>query len=113
MIFSTAIEENQAIETTIRLSKLIMNAPHTRKAERGVKRFKKAIQNHFRSDEKVVITRELNLYMWSRGPHKMPRKVRVRVTKDVDNDDAEKSVLKCDLVVVGSFKGLKDIVIDK
>lgn len=106
------IEENQTVEMTINLRKICADVPWSRKAVKAIRKFKQAIQKHFRERNKVVMSKELNNFIFARGDTKIPNRVRVRVTKEADSTNAEENVFKTDLVIVGSFKGLNEVIVD-
>lgn len=109
----TQLEENQTVEMTVNLRRICAGTPWTKRAIKAVKKFRLEIQKHFGEKSRVVLTKELNNFIFSRGVNKVPSKVRVRVTKESDVNNAEENVFKTDLVVVGSFKGLREIVVDE
>lgn len=106
------IEENQTVEMTVNLKRICANLPWARKAPRAMKALRREVQKHFREKIDVVITNALNNFIFSRGEKKIPPKIRVRVTKETSMKNAEENVLKTDLVVVGSFKNLKEVIVD-
>lgn len=106
------IEENQTVEMTVNLRRICSRLPWTKKADKASKMLKREIQKHFKEKIGVVITSELNNFIHSRGTKKVPSKVRVRVTKESSLKNAEENVLKTDLVIVGSFKNLKEVIVD-
>ncbi|CAD26169.1 60S RIBOSOMAL PROTEIN L31 [Encephalitozoon cuniculi GB-M1] len=107
------IEENQTVEMTVNLRRICSRLPWTKKASKVVRMLKREIQKHFREEIGVVVTNDLNNFLYSRGIKKIPNKVRVRVTKETSLKNAEENVLKTDLVVVGSFKNLKEVIVDQ
>lgn len=107
------LEENQTVEMTVNLRRLCSSAAWSMRAVKAVRRVKKAIQKHFHESNKVVISKELNNFIFSRGCTKIPNKVRIRVTKEADSINAEENIFRTDLVVVGSFKGLREIIVDE
>lgn len=107
------IEENQTVEMTLNLRKICIDAPWTKRAPKAVRKLKVALQKHFREKKRVVISKELNNFIFARGCKKIPNRVRVRVTKESDLNNAEENVLKADLVIVGSFKGLQEIIVSE
>ncbi|KAH9411835.1 ribosomal protein L31 [Ordospora pajunii] len=106
------IVEGQTVEITLNLRRIAFSVPSTRKAPGAIRRLKKEIQKYFGEKIGVVVTKELNNFVFSNGKRNIPPKIRVRVTKKTCEKDAEKQILHTDLVIVGSFKGLKEIIID-
>ena len=52
----------------------------TQRAARAIRLIKEFVQRHVKV-ENVVIDEKLNMYIWSRGIEKPPRRVRVKVIK--------------------------------
>ena len=69
----------EAIETiyTVPFFPKLNNTPRYKRAPRAIKLLKEYIIKHTKADF-VVITNELNEYMWKRGIEKPPRKITVR-----------------------------------
>jgi len=61
----------------------------TNRADRAVKLLRSFIKRHTKAD-RVVITNEVNNYIWSRGREKPPRRVRVVVTLREEEVEGEK-----------------------
>ena len=63
----------------------------TNRADRAVRRLKRFIERHLRKDNitRIIITNEVNNYIWSRGREKPPRKiaVTVKIFKDEDTEE--------------------------
>jgi large subunit ribosomal protein L31e len=59
-------------------------APIKNRVPRGVRIVRAFIQKHMKVDD-PKISPELNEFLWSRGIEGLPRKVRVRVTRDTDD----------------------------
>ncbi|MCE4617510.1 MAG: 50S ribosomal protein L31e [Desulfurococcales archaeon] len=63
----------------------------TNRADRAVRRLKRFVERHLRKDNitKVIITNDVNNYIWSRGREKPPRKIAitVKVFKDEDTEE--------------------------
>ena len=79
---------------TIPLSKAWLRPPNKR-APRAIKIIREFVRRHMKirqinsgdeEEEKLVILNEVNEKIWSRGIEKPPRKIRVRVTKDKDDN---------------------------
>jgi len=82
---------------TVPLQKALIRPPHKR-TPRAITLLKIFINRHMKVGVKVdeedeeeempqlVITEEVNEKIWSRGIEKPPRKIKVRVTKDKDNN---------------------------
>ncbi|HDN01985.1 MAG TPA: hypothetical protein ENF42_03320 [Candidatus Bathyarchaeota archaeon] len=57
--------------------------PRQRRTPRAVRILKSFIQRHMKPNS-IIISNEVNEYIWKRGIQKPPRKVRVRALKDND-----------------------------
>lgn len=58
-------------------------APIQKRVPRGVRLVRAFVQKHMKVDD-PRITPEVNEYLWKRGIEGLPRRVRVRITRDVD-----------------------------
>ena len=58
-------------------------APTKKRTPRGVRLVKAFIKKHLKADD-IIIAPEVNEYLWKRGIEGLPRKIRVRITKNVD-----------------------------
>jgi len=52
------------------------------RADRAIRLIKKYVSRHFKEAEKVVIDPSVNMYLWSRGRVKPPRRVVVEIRFD-------------------------------
>jgi large subunit ribosomal protein L31e len=79
-----ADEENVVEERvyTIPLRKAWI-APIKKRVPRGVRMVRAFVQKHMKVDD-PIITPEVNEYLWKRGIEGLPRRVRVRITRDED-----------------------------
>jgi len=112
-MYHSKLDENQTVEMTLNLKRICSRIPWAKKANRAVAKLKTAVQRHFNEKNKVVITNKLNNFIFARGNTKIPNKIRIKVSREADVNNAEENVFKTDLVVVGSFKGLKEIIVDE
>jgi len=93
-------KEDEIVEErfyTVPLQKALIRPPHKR-TPRAVTLLKIFINRHMKVAMKIdeddeeevmpqlIITQEVNEKLWSRGIEKPPRKIKVRVTKDKDNN---------------------------
>lgn len=70
---------------TVSLSKLYAMGRHTERARKSVKMIRKFASRHMKTeDEKVIITQEVNEYLWRNGIQKPPKRLRVKLMKDKD-----------------------------
>jgi large subunit ribosomal protein L31e len=58
-------------------------APIKKRVPKGVRIVRAFIQKHMKVDDPKILP-EVNEFLWSRGIEGLPRKVRVRVTRDTD-----------------------------
>ncbi|WFO75841.1 50S ribosomal protein L31e [Desulfurococcaceae archaeon MEX13E-LK6-19] len=59
------------------------------RAKRAVRLLREFIKRHIKNAERVVIDNEVNMYIWSRGIEKPPRRVKV----EVEYIDEEKTAI--------------------
>jgi large subunit ribosomal protein L31e len=93
-------KEEEVVEErfyTVPLQKALIRPPHGR-TPRAISLLKIFITKHMKVEMKfdeedeeaempqLIITQEVNEKIWSRGIEKPPRKIKVRVTKDKDNN---------------------------
>ncbi len=71
---------------TIPFSKVIYGRriPRTKRTPRAMRYLRSFIQRHLRS-ENIVITAEVNEFMWTRGIQHPPRRIRIRAVKTEDD----------------------------
>jgi len=62
----------------------VYEVPRTKRASRAIRLLKEIIKRHVKAEE-VIISPEVNEYIWSRGREKPPRRVAVKVKKYEDN----------------------------
>src|SRR4051812_30908769 len=77
------VEETIARIYTINFSKAWLTPKHKR-TDRVVNMIKEFAIKHMKSSQ-IKIDQELNRYIWERGKTNPPRKVRVRIVKDEDD----------------------------
>jgi large subunit ribosomal protein L31e len=80
------MEEEEIVEErvyTIPLKKAWI-APIKKRVPRGVRLIRSFVEKHMKV-ENPIITPEVNEYLWKRGVEGLPRRVRVRITRDVDD----------------------------
>jgi len=75
----------------------------TNRADRAVKLLKSFIKRHTKAD-RVVITNEVNNYIWGRGREKPPHRVRVVVTLREKEEEGKKSKLAIVRLAAEKFK---------
>ncbi|WUR03182.1 ribosomal protein eL31 [Vairimorpha necatrix] len=110
---NTALENNKMMEITVNLGKLTKGCNWTKKASIAIKKFRSHLKKMLKTDEKITIQKDLNKYIFSKGLTKVPRRVRIKVERIADKDNAELNVIKCSHVLVGNFKGLKTEIISE
>ena len=77
------VEDTLARIYTINLSKAWLTPKHKR-TDRVINMIKEFAIKHMKSSQ-IKIDQELNRYIWERGKTNPPRKVRVRIVKDEDD----------------------------
>src|SRR6476469_4108913 len=77
------VEETIARIYTINFSKAWLTPKHKR-TDRVINMIKEFAIKHMKSSQ-IKIDQELNRYIWERGKTNPPRKVRVRIVKDEDD----------------------------
>jgi len=97
-----------ARDYTIQLSKRIHKMQFKRRAPRAVKAIRTFAQKAMGTTD-VRIDPALNKHVWGNGIKNVPTRVRVRLTRKInDDEDAdEKLYTLAELLVVESFKGLQ------
>lgn len=83
-----ALNEN-SIDTTVNLHKLTHSIQFKKKAPRALSEIRKLVHKLMRTPD-VRIDARLNEFIWSNGIRNLPKKVRVRVTRKRNDEDAEK-----------------------
>lgn len=93
---------------TIQLSKRIHKMQFKRRAPRAIKEIKKFAEKAMGTTD-VRIHSELNKYVWKKGIKNVPTRVRVRLSRKINDDEEaeEKLYTLAQLVEVESFKGLQ------
>jgi len=79
----STVEDTLARIYTINFSKAWLTPKHKR-TDRVVNMIKEFAIKHMKSSQ-IKIDQELNRYIWERGKTNPPRKVRVRIVKDEDD----------------------------
>lgn len=83
MSFETVLERVYTIPFFPKLNTI----PRTKRASRAVRLIREFVSRHMKTDE-IIISPEVNEFVWARGIKKPPRKITVRVVKS-DDDVAE------------------------
>ncbi|TBT99892.1 ribosomal protein L31 [Hamiltosporidium tvaerminnensis] len=103
---SSVLKHNKITEMTVNLPAVARKVSWKRKASGAMKKLKKFLQKQFNVEGEVVMSPELNKFVWKGGIEKVPRRIRIRVERCTSKKNVEKSALRVSLVLVGSFKGL-------
>ena len=69
---------------TINLGKVLLS-PNNQRAKRAINMIREFASKHMKS-EKVKIEEEISHLVWARGIRHPPRKIRVKITKDEDDN---------------------------
>jgi len=102
-----------ARDYTIQLSKRIHKMQFKRRAPRAIKEIRKFAQKAMGTSD-VRIDTPLNKYVWKNGIKNVPTRVRVRLTRKINDDEEadEKLYTYVQLLEVSSFKGLQTEKVD-
>ena len=101
-----AIKVNKTVELTINLRQLAKRASWRWKAVKGVKYLKKFVQKQFKTKDDVLVSPDVNNYVWSKGMRSVPGKMRIRIERGPSTKNPNENVFKLSLVDVSTFKGL-------
>lgn len=95
-IFEEAVEEVEAVEVEEAPKEEIIDeriyiiplakarkGPRNKWAKKSIRYLREFVTQHFKP-ESLVISQEVNEQVWKRGIQKPPRKIKVRVTKNID-----------------------------
>jgi large subunit ribosomal protein L31e len=82
-VISLSEEEELSRVYTINLSKVWL-APRIRRAKRAINMIREFAQRHMKSEE-IKIDQSLNEKLWERSIRHPPRRIRVKMVKDVDD----------------------------
>lgn len=95
-------------EQTIHVHKHLYNVVKKRKAKRAVKIVKKVAEQTMGTKD-VRIDPEVNKYLWKQGKRNVPKRIRVKFYRKLNEDEEAKEKLYTlvTLVPVASFKGLQ------
>ena len=102
----STVEDTLARIYTINFSKAWLTPKHKR-TDRVVNMIKEFATKHMKSSQ-IKIDQELNRYIWKRGKTNPPRKVRVRIVKD--EDDQVIVSLYEDIVIESDFKSKTETI---
>ena len=104
----STVEDTLARIYTINFSKAWLTPKHKR-TDRVVNMIKEFAIKHMKSSQ-IKIDQELNRYIWERGKTNPPRKVRVRIVKD---EDDQVIVSLYEDIVIGSDSQTKTEPLEK
>ncbi|MHA1733961.1 MAG: 50S ribosomal protein L31e [Promethearchaeota archaeon] len=78
-------EEEDIVEDRLYVVPLakVRAAPRNKRSKRAVELLKRFAVRHMKPEE-LIITQDVNELIWERGIKKPPRKIRVRMTKNID-----------------------------
>ena len=80
-------EEEEIIDEriyTVPLRKAYWTGSRLRRANRAIRILQKFVERHMKP-EGLLISKEVNEHIWSRGIEKPPRRIRIRATKNDEN----------------------------
>ncbi|MEM2142559.1 MAG: 50S ribosomal protein L31e [Candidatus Thorarchaeota archaeon] len=81
------VPEEEIVEEriyTVPLRRLFWTGSRLRRSSRAIRAIREFVTRHMKP-EQLLIEKEVNERIWSRGIQKPPRKIRVRVTKNSEN----------------------------
>merc|ERR1711916_272443 len=102
------------IECTINLGKRIAKIAEKKRAPRATREIRKFAQQQLGTSD-VRIDVGLNKHVWSRGIRHVPKRVRVRMSRRVNDDEdaTEKMYTLVTAVTVPTFKGLQTTKVEE
>mmetsp|Transcript_11178 Transcript_11178/g.18713 ORF Transcript_11178/g.18713 Transcript_11178/m.18713 type:complete len:113 (+) Transcript_11178:56-394(+) len=100
-------KSSQTREYTVNIAKVISKTAHQKRAAKAVKHIKNFAGKEMNTKD-VRLDVNLNKYVWSKGVANVPRRVRIRCSRRLnEDDDADEAYYTLvEHVVVTSFKGL-------
>merc|ERR1712184_145745 len=102
---TTAVTREFTINLHKRLHKI---TAFKKRAPRAVREIKKFAQKEMGTQD-VRVDTNLNQFVWSKGIKNVPHRVRVRLTRKRDDEDAKEEMYTlCTLVQVSTFKTLQN-----
>ena len=96
----------KSVEMTVNLKKLARKGSWKHKAPKCISYLRKFVRNQFSSEDEVLISPEINKYIWTNGIKNIPNKMRIKIEKRPSNKNPEANVFRICLVNVNTFKGL-------
>eukprot|EP00591_Stephanopyxis_turris_P015749 CAMPEP_0195538332 /NCGR_PEP_ID=MMETSP0794_2-20130614/49468_1 /TAXON_ID=515487 /ORGANISM="Stephanopyxis turris, Strain CCMP 815" /LENGTH=119 /DNA_ID=CAMNT_0040672303 /DNA_START=1095 /DNA_END=1454 /DNA_ORIENTATION=+ len=103
-------------DATINLHKRLHGVGFKKKAPRAIAEIKKFVSLKMGTKD-VRVDSELNKYVWQKGIRNVPYRVRVRMSRRINDDDDEEGEASLythvQVVPVESFKGLIDETVDE
>eukprot|EP01108_Squamamoeba_japonica_P004324 TRINITY_DN342_c0_g1_i2.p1 TRINITY_DN342_c0_g1~~TRINITY_DN342_c0_g1_i2.p1 ORF type:complete len:115 (+),score=43.30 TRINITY_DN342_c0_g1_i2:129-473(+) len=105
-------KEQAQREFTVKLARSVRGSAFKKRAPRAIRALKKFASKEMRTKD-VRIHIDLNKFVWGRGIAKVPRRVRVRLTRKLnENEDAKESYYTLvSYVPCTDFKGLKTQIV--
>jgi ribosomal protein L31E len=94
-IFEEGIKEMEEVEEEVPKEEIIderiyniplakaRRGPRTKRAKKSMRYLREFMNRHFKP-EALVISQEVNEFIWKRGIQHPPRKIKVRATKNID-----------------------------
>ena len=95
-IFEEEIEEREELEEVEEAKEEIIDeriyivplakarkGPRNKRSKKAIRYLREYMTRHYKP-ESLIITQEVNEYIWQRGIQKPPRKLKVRATKNID-----------------------------
>lgn len=105
---SIELKESKPLEFTLNLASLTKNDSWRWKAKQSIKRIRKFILREFKRPGAVKIDPEINTFILKNGMRNIPRKIRVRLEREISDKDASMvyklALVECPQFNVGTIK---------
>lgn len=110
---SSSLKPSKTVEVTLNLKKLAKKVSWKHKSSMCIKTIRRHVKRQFKSDNDVMISPDVNKFVWSYGKRNIPTRMRVRIESIPSPKDATKNVFRVALVKVNTFKGLlNEVIVD-
>merc|ERR1711980_19467 len=102
MGMSIELKETRPLEMTLNLASLTKKDSWRWKAKQSVKRIRQFILREFKKKGAVKLDPEINTFILKNGMHNIPRKMRVRIEREISDKDSS-LIYKLSLVECQEF----------
>lgn len=86
---SVELKEMTPLEMTLNLAKLTQKDSWRWKAKQCIKRIRKFVLREFKKPGTVKIDEEINKFILKNGMHNIPRKMRVKLSREISDKDSK------------------------